>query len=231
VIIVLDGPAASGKSSTAKAVAARLGFRHLDSGAFYRALTAAALDAGIPEERWELLAESELDALRVHARPGTDGFRLYVGEQDMTTRIRTPDVNRRVSVMARVPAVRSWLLGRLRVAGRTADLVADGRDMGTVVFPNADLKFFLVASPEVRARRRLGEQGIHDPDPATVAEEQRRLLARDRLDSERAVAPLRRAPDAIEVDTTALGFEEQVRLIVAEAEKLLADKEKGGATG
>jgi CMP/dCMP kinase len=231
VIIVLDGPAASGKSSTAKAVAARLGFRHLDSGAFYRALTAAALDAGIPEGRWELLAESELDALRVHARPAPDGFRLYAGEQDMTSRIRTPDVNRRVSVMARVPAVRSWLLGRLRAAGRAADLVADGRDMGTVVFPNADLKFFLVASPEVRARRRLGEQGIHDPDPATVTEEQRRLLARDRQDSERAVAPLRRAPDAIEVDTTALGFEAQVRLIVAEAEKLLADKEKGGATG
>jgi cytidylate kinase len=229
MIIVVDGPAASGKSSTARAVAARLAFRHLDSGAFYRALTAAALAAGIPEERWPALTTADLDALGVHARPDDGGFALFAGERALVDEIRAPAVNAGVSHMARVPAVREWLLGRLRAAGRGSDLVADGRDMGTVVFPGADLKFFLVADPEVRARRRLGEYGVRHPAAAEVAAETRRLLERDRLDSERKHAPLRRAPDAIVVDTTALSFEDQVGLIVSHARKLLSRKGAGPA--
>jgi CMP/dCMP kinase len=227
MIIVVDGPAASGKSSTARAVAARLAFRHLDSGAFYRALTAAALAAGIPAERWPALTEAELDALGVHAAPDDGGFALFAGERSLGEEIRAPAVNAGVSLMARVPAVRHWLLGRLRAAARDGDLVADGRDMGTVVFPEADLKFFLVADPEVRARRRLGEFGVSHPAPAELAAEARRLLQRDRLDSEREHAPLRRAPDAIVVDTTALDFEEQVELILSHARKLLSRKGAG----
>lgn len=214
MIVAIDGPAGSGKSSTAKEVARRLGFRHLDSGAFYRALTWAALDAGLPPERWETLDGAALDRLAVRGEPGPDGFRLFAGDRDITAEIRGPDVTRNVSRMAGIPAVRDWLLGRLRDAARDVDLVADGRDIGTVVFPRADVKIFLVADPHVRARRRLAQDGIGDPSPERVELEAQRLQERDRQDSERAVAPLRRADDAIEVDTTSLTFEAQVARIV-----------------
>lgn len=218
MIIAIDGPAGSGKSTTARAVARRLGFHHLESGAFYRALTYAALRAGLPVERWPELEASALDALNVHARPADGAFRLFVGEEDVTEFLRSPEVTAHVSQMARVPAVREWLLSQLREAGRKTDLVCDGRDMGTVVFPEAELKIFLTASPETRARRRLAEQGVTDPDPAELAAEVERLLTRDRLDTEREVAPLRRAADAVLLDTTALDFEAQVEAVVRLAE-------------
>src|SRR5690606_9809465 len=151
----IDGPAGSGKSSTARAIAQRLGFRHLDSGAFYRALTLAALRAGIPVERWEQLEADDLDRLDVRGVAGAGGFRMLIRGVDAGDAIRAPEVNAHVSTMARVPAVRAWLLGRLRAAAVGVDLVSDGRDVGTVVFPGADLKIFLVADPRERARRRL----------------------------------------------------------------------------
>lgn len=215
MIVAIDGPAGAGKSSTAREVARRLGFRHLDSGAFYRALTRAALDADVPEASWGSLDAAALDRLEVRARPGPEGFRLLAGDRDVTAAIRDEEVTRRVSHMARVPAVRDWLLGRLRDAARGVDLVADGRDMGTVVFPHAEVKVFLVADPAERARRRLAERGVPAPDAATLGAETVRLLERDRLDSERTVAPLRQADDAVLVDTTALSFEEQVAKIVS----------------
>lgn len=214
MIIAIDGPAGSGKSSTARAVARKLGLRHLESGAFYRALTLAALEAGIPVEEWERLGLEDLDALRVSGRPADNGFRLFIGDDDVTDLLRSPQVNAHVSHLARVPAVREWLLERLRAAARESDVVSDGRDIGTVVFPNADLKVFLVAAAETRARRRLAEQGIHEPTPEQLAEETARLLERDRIDSERDVAPLTRAPDAVLIDTTDLTFDEQVDRIV-----------------
>jgi cytidylate kinase len=213
MIVAIDGPAASGKSSTAKAVARRLGFRHLDSGAFYRALTLAALRAGIPRERWNGLSDEELDALRVASHPGDDGFRFTIAGTDVTDSIRSDDVNAAVSHMARVPAVREWLFGRLRAAA-TTDLVADGRDMGTVVFPDADVKVFITAAPEERARRRLLERGVQNPDGGAVASETDRLVERDRLDTERETSPLRRAPDAVLIDTSGLDFEAQVARVV-----------------
>ncbi len=215
MIVTIDGPAGSGKSSTARAVAERLGWRHLDSGAFYRALTYAALRAGIPDESWDALDAAQLDALAVQARPAEHGWSLVAGEDDVTDEIRSPAVNARVSLMARVPAVRAWLLGRLRAAADHCDLVTDGRDMGTVVFPHADLKVFLVADPRERARRRLLEQGHRAPSAAEVDAEVERLLERDRIDSSRDVAPLLKPADAVVLDTTALGFEEQVETVVA----------------
>lgn len=214
LIIALDGPAGSGKSSTAKAVARALGYRHLDSGAFYRALTLAALRAGIPPEGWDALDAAALDRLDVHGRPEGGAFRLTVGGEDVTAAIRAPEVNAHVSRMAAVPAVRGWLMGALRDAGARGGLVADGRDIGTVVFPDAEVKCFLVADPAERARRRLVEQGIAAPSDGEVAEEAARLLARDEVDSTRAVAPLARADDAVLVDTTALDFEAQVAAVV-----------------
>jgi cytidylate kinase len=222
VIIAIDGPAGSGKSTTAEAVARALGFRHLDSGAFYRALTHAALHADWPEEQWDHLRPEQLDALGVNARAVDDGLRLYAHDEDITHRLRTPEVNAHVSQMARVPSVRSWLLSRLRAVGQGTDLVADGRDMGTVVFPDAQLKVFLTADPETRARRRLAEQGRTEPGEEELAAETARLAGRDRVDSERTISPLRPAEDAVLLDTTGLSFEDQVRAIVVLARALQA---------
>jgi 3-phosphoshikimate 1-carboxyvinyltransferase len=214
IVIAIDGPAGSGKSSTARAVAQALGYRHLDSGAFYRALTLAALRAGIAPERWSELTEAELEALGVDALPTGTGYQVRIAEVAVGEEIRTPEVNAHVSAMAAVPAVRAWLLHALRRAGRQGALVADGRDIGTVVFPEAELKVFLGCSPFERARRRLIEQGTPAPSAEQLAAEAERLVQRDTLDSTRETAPLLRAPDAVMLDTTDLAFDAQVAAIV-----------------
>ena len=218
MIIAIDGPAGSGKSSTAKAVAERLGFRHLDSGAFYRAITYAALEAGIPVESWHQLDAAALNELEIRAEPGKRGFEFLLGERNVTADIRSQEVNAHVSPMAAVPAVREWLMSQLRSAADASDLVADGRDIGTVVFPEADVKVFLIAQSETRAKRRLAENGIAEPTYIDIQNEVDRLGLRDRMDSQRATAPLKQAPDAVVIDTTALSFEEQVQKIVELAE-------------
>ncbi|HUF05873.1 MAG TPA: (d)CMP kinase [Candidatus Binatia bacterium] len=215
MIVAIDGPAGSGKSSTARAVARALGFRHLDSGALYRALTLAALRSDLPPGQWDQLDEPALESLAVRAEPVGERFRFLSPGVDDESSLRQPAVNDQVSRIARVPAVRAWALDTLRRLAGHHDIVADGRDMGTVVFPDAALKIFMVASPAERARRRLAERGVVDPAPAQVDEEARRLNERDRIDSERSVGPLRRAPDAVDIDTTHIGFEEQVAAIVA----------------
>ena len=221
MIIAIDGPAGSGKSSTARAVARRLGFHHVDSGAFYRALTWSALERGIPAESFGSLDGAALDGFGVRAEPHGHGFRMFAGERDIDADIRDPRINANVSAMARVPAVRDWLNERLRDAARRADVVVDGRDIGSVVFPEADLKVFLIAHPETRARRRLAERGLIAPSTDEVAAEVERLLERDKADSEREVAPLIRAPGAAEIDTSLIGFEEQVEAVVGLARQRL----------
>jgi cytidylate kinase len=223
IIIALDGPAGSGKSSTAKAVAARLGYRHLDSGAFYRALTLAALRAGIPAERWDGLTHAELDALEVEGVPADRGYRMTVRGRDVSDEIRSHEVNAHVSQMAAVPAVREWLMDALRGAGATGGLVADGRDIGTVVFPGAELKVFLVADPAERARRRLRERGDAELSDDEIVAEAARLQGRDAIDSGRAVAPLLQAHDAVVLDTTELTFEAQVEAVVRLARERAGD--------
>jgi cytidylate kinase len=214
IIIALDGPAGSGKSSTAKEVARRLGYRHLDSGAFYRAITWAALRAGIAAEAWPRLTADALDRLDVHGRPAGEGYALSVAGRDVSAEIRGAQVNAHVSRMAAVGPVRDWLMDALREAGARGGLVADGRDIGTVVFPDAELKVYLVADPAERARRRLREHGVAEPSDDEVRGEAARLQGRDETDSTRAVAPLARAADAVTLDTTALEFEAQVLEIV-----------------
>lgn len=215
MIVAIDGPAGSGKSSTAREVARRLDFHHLDSGAFYRALTWAAQQAGLPVDDWPSLDRRRIDAFAVDAVPAEGGFRVRVRQEPTGEELRDARVTSDVSAMAMVPQVRDWLTERLRDAGRQADVVVDGRDIGTVVFPNAELKVFLVAHPETRARRRLAERGVVAPTKDELAAEVERLMERDRLDSERQVAPLRKAPDAVEIDTTDLTFEEQVSRIAS----------------
>ena len=220
VVIAIDGPAASGKSTTAAAVARELGALHLDSGALYRALTAVALAPGHtgPEQ---LLQRAELRRLELREAGGA--LVPFLDDRDAEPLLRTAEVNALVSEISAWPVVRDWVNARLRNAaarGRGRPLVLDGRDIGTVVFPAAPVKVFLTATPEARARRRLLQRG-GDPDEAEVAREAALLAERDRRDAARPVAPLRRAEDAVLLDTTALDFAEQVGEIVRLARRNL----------
>ena len=211
-VVAIDGPAASGKSSTANEVARRLGYLHVDSGALYRALTLVALDLGDGATAEQILRAAELRDVRLRV----EGQRLWVLMEgaDAEPRIRSPEVNALVSPVSAMPAVREWVNKRLRdLAASGASLVLDGRDIGTAVFPDATIKVFLDASPEKRARRRLQQQG-KQVDEATLAAESARIAARDHADSTRAVAPLKAADDAIHIDNGSLTFEEQVHQIV-----------------
>ena len=219
-VITLDGPAGSGKSSTARAVARVLGYRHLDSGALYRALTLALLQAGIDADRWPGISEDFLLALDVELRPTDKGFEVWVGGAQVDTELRTREITDHVSNLARLLAVRRSLLGLQRRAGSRGRLVADGRDMGTVVFPDAEVKVYLVAEVEERARRRLLERGGPESDEAELALQIETIADRDRRDSERDISPLRKAPDALQIDTTRLDFQDQVDAVVARVRRL-----------
>lgn len=219
-VITVDGPAGSGKSSTARAVAEELAFRHLDSGALYRALTWALLDAGTPPDAWEALTEEDFAALDLRLEPTEAGYDIRVGGRVVEEALRSQEVTEQVSHLARLPAAREALLSLQRQAGTFGRLVADGRDMGTVVFPDADLKVYLVADLEERARRRLLERDPTDPSDEEVAREAQRLASRDRRDSEREHSPLKKPPDAWELDTTGLSFDEQVRAVVDRVRQL-----------
>jgi CMP/dCMP kinase len=222
-IIAIDGPSASGKSTTARAVAERLGFAHLDSGALYRGVTLVALREATRRGYGDrnplevLEPEAILRAAEDHGfmlQPDGVGFAAYLEGEPVGRELRGPDVTAHVSAMSAVPVVREWVNARLRALVRAGrDVVVDGRDIGTVVFPDADLKIFLTASPATRAGRRLLQRG-DTPEPARVEAEAAVLAARDQADSNRAVAPLYRAEDAIELDTTTLGFREQVEKIL-----------------
>ncbi len=226
-VIAIDGPAASGKSSTASLVARRLGWAHLDSGALYRAMTLAVLDnlgeqgAG-SGERWSperIIALAE--DLPVRLVLVDDVFRPEVAGVDVAHAIRSERVTQRVSEIAAIPEVRHWVNVQQReaVQGHARGVVVDGRDIGTVVFPDAPLKVFLTASPEERARRRLAERGgtggRGGGGDAELRQEAEVLEARDRADSTRVVAPLRAAADAVILDTTRLSLEQQVQAVVA----------------
>ncbi|MEN8374153.1 MAG: (d)CMP kinase [Gemmatimonadota bacterium] len=222
MIVAIDGPAGSGKSSTARAVADRLGFRHLDSGAWYRALTLCARLDGIPAAAWSALEARDVAALGVTAEPSEDGFRLLrrgvpIPDEDL----RAEAVTAQVSLMASLAPVRAWLLERQREQAAATDVVVDGRDIGTVVFPDAELKVYLDAYPHVRALRRLLQRDVEEPSSRQIFEEAARLKERDRRDAGREIAPLRRAPDAVLVDTSDLTFHEQVDAVVELARKRL----------
>lgn len=212
-VVTLDGPAGSGKSTTAKEVARRLGLRHLDSGALYRALTHALVERGVPEERWADLGVDDFRALGAQLVPTESGFEVRVGGRALVEELRTHAVTERVAALAKLPAARACLLDLQRAAGARGRLVADGRDMGTVVFPDADVKVYLVADLAERALRRLREGG-GEPSPATLEEQARAIAARDEVDAGRDISPLRVPEGAVSIDTTRLGFEEQVEAVV-----------------
>lgn len=215
-VIAIDGPSASGKSTTAAAVARALGLRHLDSGALYRGLTAVALDLP-PGDRAAATIVRAAEARGLELREAGGALVPFLDGRDAEPLIRSPEVTALVSEVSALAPVREWVNARLAQAaapGGERPLVIDGRDIGTAVFPDAPVKVFLTASPEVRASRRL-LQRTGRADPGDVAREAGLLAERDSRDSSRAVAPLRRADDAVVFDTGALGFEEQVGEIVA----------------
>lgn len=209
-IVTIDGPAGSGKSSTARAVATRLGFRHLDSGALYRALTLALLRADVEPERWSELSEADFGSLDVDVNPTKTGYDVLVDGNVVDAELRAPEVTALVSRAAAIPEVRARLLALQRLAGEEGGLVADGRDMGTAVFPHAEVKVFLVADVEERARRRVLDEGGAPDDDGELARQVAAIAERDARDSGRKASPLRRAEDAHDLDTTALTFDEQV---------------------
>ena len=229
-IIAIDGPAASGKSSTAALVARRLGWAHLDSGALYRAVTLAALDnlgeqragsgSSWPAQQIVALAED----LPVRLVLVADVFRPEVAGVDVEEAIRSERVTRSVSEVAAIREVRHWVNVQQReaVLGHPRGVVVDGRDIGTVVFPDAPVKVFLTASPEERARRRLAQRRRGGRiDPEELRRETETLAARDQADATRPVAPMKPAGDARLLDTTRMDLEEQVRQVLALARERL----------
>lgn len=209
LVIAIDGPAASGKSSTAEWVATRLGVRHVDSGALYRALTAAALRAPGGPDAWTEAGVLR-QARRVALTPAGRSFVPVIDGAPAGEEIRTPDVTGHVSLVAAMPGVRAWVNDCVRAAARDHDVVVDGRDIGTAVFPDAPLKVFLVADPRERARRRLLQRLQRVPSEDEIAEETDRLVRRDAHDAPQTVP----ARDAVVVDTTYLTQSEQVERIV-----------------
>ena len=208
LVIAIDGPAASGKSTAARAVAQRLSLPHVDTGAMYRALTLKALNAGVgpgDEQKLERLLEgTEIDLV--------DG-RVLLDQADVTAAVRTAAVTAGVSRVAAVPKVRHWMLQRQRRLVAERGGVMEGRDIGTVVLPSADLKVFLTAAPEVRARRRAAELQADGVD-TTVTAVLEEIEARDRTDAQREESPLRMAPDAIVIDSTGRSVGDVVEEIV-----------------
>ena len=210
MVIAIDGPAASGKSSTSQWVADRLRYRHVDSGSLYRAVTAAMLRTGQPAHRWTA-AQMLAAGARVTLRPELTAFVALIDGKDATEEIRGSAVTAHVSQVAQVPEIRAWVNARVREAAESHDVVVDGRDMGTAVFPDAPLKIFLVADSWERARRRLTQRLGRGPTEAEVAEETDLLVQRDGRDATQTV----QAKDAVLLDTTYLTQAEQVERIVA----------------
>ena len=212
--IAIDGPAASGKSSTAKAVARELGFHHVDSGALYRAATAARARIDDDSDRWT--EDSVLDAAQcITLAPTETGFAPLLHGESAEAEMRSEPVTSRVSRVARMGGVREWVNDQVRKAAESYDVVVDGRDIGTVVFPDADLKVYLVADPGERARRRLVERLGRAPVDDEIAEETGKIVLRDEMDAAQSV----RAADSVLIDTTGLDQRDQIARIVALARR------------
>jgi cytidylate kinase len=210
LVIAIDGPAASGKSSTAQWVARELGWRHVDSGAFYRAATAAALRTGTPADAWTEPAVLEATG-RIGQRDAGTSVAPTIDGAAVDDELRGAPVTAEVSRVARMPAIRAWVNAQVRRAAESHDVVVDGRDMGTAVFPEAAVKVFLVADPWERARRRLLQRLGRVPDEGEIAAETEALVRRDAADAIQTV----QARDAVLIDTTYLTQPEQVERIVA----------------
>jgi len=215
IIIAVDGYSSTGKSSFAKLIAKDFGFLYLDSGAMYRAVTLYAMENGLIDPDGKVDAaglSAALDALDVHFEATPEGSRTFIGGRDVENEIRTLEVSSHVSPVSAVPQVRDYVDTRLRLFGKSGRIVMDGRDIGTTVFPDAQLKIFMTADVDVRARRRYDEMRAkgQDPDFESV---KKNLLERDYIDSHRETSPLKMSPDAIVLDNSEMTFDDQMKWI------------------
>jgi len=207
LIIAIDGPAASGKSTTAQLLAQKLGYVYIDTGAMYRACALKAKKMGIDINDEESIREL-LDDIDIRIENHNSKNRIFLDGEDISEDIRADDISALASAISAIPAVRYKMVELQRKMGEKGGVILDGRDIGTFVFPTAEVKFFLTASPEVRAKRRwleLKQKGINKDFSEVLAD----LVKRDNNDSQRALAPLKKADDAIEVDTSNMTIEEQ----------------------
>ena len=211
IIIAIDGPAGSGKSTTAREVAAKLGYIYIDTGAMYRAAALAfkRMDLDFTDDDFRKL----MDSISIKLKQGEDGQKTFLNGEDVSFEIRTPEITKLVSPVSAHPIVREKLVEIQRQIGNEGGVVMDGRDIGTVVFPNAPLKIYMVATPEARAERRtkeLREKNI-EADSEKIKND---LIARDKYDSTREHSPLRKADDAVQIDTSKLSIEQQTEKVV-----------------
>jgi CMP/dCMP kinase len=215
ITIAIDGPAGAGKSTLARRIAAKLGYIYVDSGAMYRAVALWALRTNVALSDMHRL-EQLANAAQIEFGPGGDA--VLLNDEDVTSAIRTPEVSQAASEVSLVPAVRRALVQKQREIGEKASIVMEGRDIGTIVFPNATVKIFLDAVPQERATRRANEVAL----PAEIVEQQ--IRERDQRDRGRAESPLVQAPDAVYVDTTGLSIEEVEAAIL----KIIRDRTSNG---
>jgi cytidylate kinase len=209
--VVIDGPAGSGKSTTAIALAKMLGFIYLDTGAMYRAVTLKFLDSKIHDLSQIDMVQQTLANTGIGLLPSENGLKVMLDDVDVTEAIRAKEVNNFVSEVSAVPEVREFMQAQQRQFARDHDVVAEGRDLGTYVFPRADVKIFLVADLEIRAQRRMKQNQAGAKEFGAYRDN---LAKRDQIDSGRRHSPLKKAADAIEIDTTNLTFEQQVQQIL-----------------
>mgnify|MGYP001567073442 CR=1 FL=1 len=217
IVIAIDGPSASGKSTTARLVAKELGYLHLDTGAMYRAITYFILENKIDIKNIKNL-NNILNDVQIKLLQVDNNLQVLLNGKNISDEIRTPLVTSNVSSISSIAEVRTLMVKEQQLIGKDGGIVCEGRDIGTVVFPNAELKIFMVASDIARAKRRLkdfSEQGFEE-DVIKIADE---IKKRDNLDSSREISPLKKADDAIEIDTTELTIEEQVKYIVEKAKE------------
>lgn len=218
ITIAIDGPAGSGKSTTARLVAEKLGYIYIDTGAMYRAVTLYWLRSN--KDLHETIICSMLNDIKIQILQSDLGQRTILNGEDVSELIRLPDVSKYVSPISAFQCVREKLVNMQRELGKNGGVVMDGRDIGTVVFPNAELKIFLIASQDARAHRRaleLKQKGID----VSIDDIKKQLIERDNFDSNREISPLKKAQDAIIVDTSDLTIEEQTNIILNLAKKLI----------